>query len=77
MTQVGQVYKCAICGNTVEVKVAGVGELVCCGQPMGLVTTAVSEIISSPATNNEPEVIAQEEQETEKPTNEEPPITVE
>lgn len=37
MTQVGQIYKCAICGNTVEVKTAGVGELVCCGQPMGLV----------------------------------------
>ena len=37
MTQVGQIYKCAICGNTAEVKVAGVGELICCGQPMGLV----------------------------------------
>ena len=37
MTQVGQVYKCALCGNTVEVKAAGVGEFVCCGQPMGLV----------------------------------------
>jgi superoxide reductase len=36
MTQVGQIYKCAICGNAVEVKAAGVGELVCCGQPMGL-----------------------------------------
>jgi len=36
MTQVGQIYKCAICGNTVEVKAAGIGELVCCGQPMGL-----------------------------------------
>ena len=38
MTQIGQIYKCAICGNTVEVKAAGIGELVCCGQPMGLVT---------------------------------------
>lgn len=31
-----QVYKCAICGNIVEVLFAGGGELVCCGQPMDL-----------------------------------------
>jgi len=31
-----QVYKCAICGNIVEVLYAGGGELVCCGQPMKL-----------------------------------------
>lgn len=31
-----QVYKCAICGNIVEVLFAGGGELVCCGQPMTL-----------------------------------------
>jgi superoxide reductase len=31
-----QVYKCAICGNIVEVLFAGSGELVCCGQPMNL-----------------------------------------
>ncbi len=29
-----QVYKCALCGNVVEVLTAGDGELVCCGQPM-------------------------------------------
>ncbi len=29
-----QVYKCAICGNIVEVLHAGGGSLVCCGQPM-------------------------------------------
>jgi superoxide reductase len=29
-----QVYKCAVCGNVVEVLTAGDGELVCCGQPM-------------------------------------------
>ncbi|KAF0135343.1 MAG: superoxide reductase [Candidatus Saganbacteria bacterium] len=28
------IYKCEICGNIVEVIHAGVGELVCCGQPM-------------------------------------------
>lgn len=34
MTKRLQVYKCSICGNTVEVLTAGAGELVCCGQPM-------------------------------------------
>lgn len=29
-----QIYKCEICGNIVEVLHGGVGELVCCGQPM-------------------------------------------
>ena len=33
-----QVYKCEICGNIVEVLHGGVGELVCCGQPMNLQT---------------------------------------
>lgn len=32
----GQVYKCEICGNVVEVISAGGGTLVCCGQPMNL-----------------------------------------
>ena len=31
-----EVYKCAICGNIVEVFHAGGGELVCCGEPMTL-----------------------------------------
>jgi len=29
-----QIYKCAICGNIVEVLHGGAGELVCCGEPM-------------------------------------------
>ena len=33
-----QVYKCELCGNIVEVLHGGVGELVCCGQPMRLMT---------------------------------------
>ncbi|MBL0712672.1 MAG: desulfoferrodoxin [Desulfosarcina sp.] len=33
-----QVYKCALCGNIVEVLHGGDGELVCCGQPMKLFT---------------------------------------
>jgi len=31
-----QVYKCNVCGNIVEVLHGGVGELVCCGEPMEL-----------------------------------------
>ena len=37
MTKQLQVYKCEICGNIVEVLHEGVGELVCCGQPMKLI----------------------------------------
>lgn len=36
VTAVGQVFKCNICGNVVEVRVVGGGELVCCGKPMEL-----------------------------------------
>jgi superoxide reductase len=31
-----EIYKCAVCGNIVEVIHGGVGELVCCGKPMEL-----------------------------------------
>ncbi len=31
-----QIYKCAACGNIVEVLHGGDGELVCCGKPMEL-----------------------------------------
>jgi superoxide reductase len=36
MTQKLEVYKCAICGNIVEVNHEAGGTLVCCGQPMKL-----------------------------------------
>jgi len=36
MTEKLQVYKCAICGNIVEVVHESAGELVCCNQPMNL-----------------------------------------
>lgn len=36
MTKKLEMYKCEICGNFVEVVLAGVGELVCCGKPMTL-----------------------------------------
>jgi len=35
-TELLQVYKCNVCGNIVEVIQNGVGELVCCGEPMVL-----------------------------------------
>lgn len=33
-TELLQVFRCAICGNIVEVVHAGAGQLVCCNQPM-------------------------------------------
>ncbi len=43
MTKRLQVYKCNVCGNMVEVIHAGVGELVCCGQPMELLKEKTEE----------------------------------
>ncbi len=34
MAEKGNIYKCEVCGQVVEVKEAGAGELVCCDQPM-------------------------------------------
>lgn len=36
MTEKLQIYKCEVCGNIVEMVHEGVGELVCCNQPMKL-----------------------------------------
>lgn len=36
MAKFQKIYKCAMCGNIVEVVHEGAGELVCCGQPMNL-----------------------------------------
>jgi superoxide reductase len=38
MTERLQIYKCEICGNMVEMVHTGAGQLVCCGQPMKLMT---------------------------------------
>jgi len=38
MTKKNEVYKCPLCGNIVEVLHIGAGELVCCGQPMVLMS---------------------------------------
>lgn len=32
--EVGELWRCHICGNVVEVKKVGGGELLCCGGPM-------------------------------------------
>jgi superoxide reductase len=34
MTELKEIYKCMICGNIVEVIHEGIGQLVCCDQPM-------------------------------------------
>uniref|UniRef100_A0A7C4AHT0 Desulfoferrodoxin n=1 Tax=Fundidesulfovibrio putealis TaxID=270496 RepID=A0A7C4AHT0_9BACT len=34
MAEKNGVYKCDLCGNIVEVIIAGGGDLVCCGEPM-------------------------------------------
>jgi len=36
MTKRNQIYKCELCGNITQVLHEGVGELVCCNQPMNL-----------------------------------------
>lgn len=36
MTEKLELYKCNVCGNFVEVVLAGIGELVCCNEPMEL-----------------------------------------
>ena len=43
MTELKQVYKCNICGNIVEVLHDGVGQLVCCGQPMKLLVEKTAD----------------------------------
>lgn len=36
MSEAREVYKCNVCGNMAEILHDGVGEFVCCGQPMDL-----------------------------------------
>jgi superoxide reductase len=43
MVELKEIYKCTICGNIVEVVHAGAGELICCGQPMELLTEKLQE----------------------------------
>ena len=37
MTQIGEKYKCIICGNLVEIVEEGAGVLVCCEKAMELI----------------------------------------
>ena len=34
MTEKLELYKCKVCGNLIQVLLEGIGELVCCNQPM-------------------------------------------
>ncbi len=38
-----EIYECKVCGNLVEVLRGGVGELVCCGQPMEKLTAKTAD----------------------------------
>jgi superoxide reductase len=44
MTQINQIYRCNICGNIVEVLHSGEGDLVCCGQPMELLSAKSKDV---------------------------------
>ena len=43
MVELRQIYKCSKCGNIVEIVHAGGGQLVCCGEPMQLLTENTSD----------------------------------
>lgn len=43
MTEKLELYKCSICGNLIQVLLSGVGELVCCNQPMGKLCPKINE----------------------------------
>ena len=49
MTKRLQIYKCEVCGNIVEVLHEGVGELVCCNQPMKLMQENTVDAATAPA----------------------------
>jgi len=44
MTKLRQIYRCNVCGNIVEVLHEGVGQLVCCGQPMELLVEKTEDV---------------------------------
>jgi len=65
MTELNKNYKCSICGNLVKVLQAGIGELVCCGQPMNIAVEEVSSEQTMPPVSETP---------TEEPSQEEPQV---
>ncbi|MEW6010767.1 MAG: desulfoferrodoxin [Methanobacterium sp.] len=44
MTKINEIYRCNVCGNIVEMVHAGVGELICCGQPMELLIERQTDV---------------------------------
>jgi superoxide reductase len=44
MTVIHQIYRCPHCGNIVEVVHAGGGTLVCCGEPMELISSKTEDV---------------------------------
>jgi superoxide reductase len=44
MTKMNEVYRCNVCGNIVQMLHTGVGQLVCCGQPMELLAEKIEDI---------------------------------
>ena len=46
MAEKFEIYKCNICGNVVEIIKGGAGELVCCNEPMKLITVKNEETMA-------------------------------
>lgn len=44
MTKKKQIYKCEICGNIIEILHEGSDTLVCCGQPMKLMSEKTEDV---------------------------------
>ena len=47
MPDVGKIYECAICGNTVKIIVNGNTPLVCCGQVMDKIACSEEEFLKN------------------------------
>ncbi len=43
MSQLKQVYRCNVCGHIIEIVNPGAGQLVCCGQPMELLSEKIQD----------------------------------
>lgn len=48
VAHVGEIYRCNICGNEVEVLEVGGGTLVCCGEDMGLIEKKPQTTVNLP-----------------------------
>jgi len=74
MTEINQNYKCSICGNVVKIVQAGQGALVCCGQPMELMTEMAANQPTMETVPPIPETETQEVPPTTEPEASEPPM---